>query len=516
MEINLKYTEEHYEHFQKNGDKNYFEELVDKVVLEATNIDDSIKKMIISMPREKKRMALLSVIDDERSLFKNIKANINSRIGKMAHVEDIVTMLRKYVKDAEVKKKKFGEVMTPLVLIKEVLSKLPKDVWSNPKLKWLDPANGTGPFPSIVVYKLMKGLKDWEPDEEKRYKHIVENMIYVCEIQPRNMFLYMCAFDPFDTYKLNVYTGSFLDEGFDYHMSNVWNIDNFDIVIGNPPYQHPTNKRWKLWVSFIQKISNYDCKLAFVTPIAWMNGDGEELVAARNIISEMGIAFINKDVNKHFKNVRENIGYFICDGLDKTTIIVVEGDVVSEIENDGNFNSNESTKIYNSIYAKMKSDKHFEFFHTNTDVKKKISNGSFSEILTNSNTIKVVHTASKVYYCSDDLSSHQKEGVIVNMSGYMYKSDDDKYMYRSVDDVAGRNARKIFTESVHQSNNLMSYLSSKIARFFVHTKKTSGFNTPMEDLPKVDLNIEWNDAKLYELFTVTHEEINLIEKTIVD
>ena len=121
-------------------------------------------------------------------LFLKIKALINTDIGKMDHIKDVILMLRKYVKVGEVEKKKFGEVMTPLELVKEMLATLPEEVWSNPNLKWLDPANGTGPYPMWVIFRLMKGLEEWEPNEEKRYKHIVENMIYVCELQPKNMF----------------------------------------------------------------------------------------------------------------------------------------------------------------------------------------------------------------------------------------------------------------------------------------------------------------------------------------
>ena len=46
----------------------------------------------------------------------------------------------------------------------------------------------------------MKGLQTWEPNDEKRYKHIMENMIYVCKLQVKNVFLYMYAFDPEDKY----------------------------------------------------------------------------------------------------------------------------------------------------------------------------------------------------------------------------------------------------------------------------------------------------------------------------
>jgi type I restriction-modification system DNA methylase subunit len=226
MEITgVTYSTSDYEHYNQNGDINYFEEVVDKMILDGiSGMNESFRNAIMSLDRDKKRMTILSLLDKDLNLFKRIKALTDKNIGKMDHIKDIIMMLREYVKVGEVEKKKFGEVMTPLELVKEMLATLPEDVWSNPNLKWLDPANGTGPYPIMVIYKLMNGLAEWEPDAEKRYKHIVENMIYVCELQPKNMFLYMCAVDPFDKYKLNVYTGSFLEKEFDYHMKNVWNV----------------------------------------------------------------------------------------------------------------------------------------------------------------------------------------------------------------------------------------------------------------------------------------------------
>jgi hypothetical protein len=141
----------------------------------------------------------------------------------------------------------------------------------------------------------MVGLKEWEPDDEKRYKHIVENMIYVSELQPKNMFLYMCAVDPFDTYKLNVYTGSFLEKEFDYHMKNVWGIENFDIIIGNPPYQEQKpgfKKTQPIWNIFVKKsinILNDDGYLVLIHPSGWRNVDGifkdvQNLLKSRKIL----------------------------------------------------------------------------------------------------------------------------------------------------------------------------------------------------------------------------------------
>ena len=239
------YSVEHYNQFNETGDKNYFEEIIDAMILDGiSGMNDTFRSAIRGLSRDKKRMTILSLLDKDLNLFKRIKALTDKNIGKMDHIKDIILMLREYVKVGEVEKKKFGEVMTPLELVKEMLATLPEEVWSNPNLKWLDPANGTGPYPIMVIYKLMKGLENWEPDVEKRYKHIVENMIYVCELQPKNMFLYMCAVDPFDTYKLNIYTGSFLEGAFDKHMKDVWGVEKFDVVMGNPPYQSYTHMKF--------------------------------------------------------------------------------------------------------------------------------------------------------------------------------------------------------------------------------------------------------------------------------
>lgn len=213
MEITgITYSVSDYQNYNEHGDLNYFEEVIDKLMLDKYSGDPELKEYISSLLLDKKRMAILSLLGGDNNLWTKIKALTDKNINKIDHIKDIILMLREYVKVGEVEKKKFGEVMTPLELVKEMLATLPEEVWSNPNLKWLDPANGTGPYPIMVIYKLMKGLESWEPDAEKRYKHIVENMIYVCELQPKNMFLYMCAVDPFDTYKLNIYTGSFLEE----------------------------------------------------------------------------------------------------------------------------------------------------------------------------------------------------------------------------------------------------------------------------------------------------------------
>lgn len=283
-----------YEQFKIDRDAEVFETVALDYLLTKHADDQELIEYIMSLPKSDKRMATLLAIDGDNVLWSKMNSFVNGCVDKFEHIKDVVKIINQFVKDGEVERKKYGEVMTPITLVREMLDTLPKDVWSNPNLKWLDPANGAGTFPFVVIYKLMNGLKDWQPDVELRYKHIVENMIYTCELQSRNVALWLCGVDPKDEYTTNTYWGSFLDEGFDYHMKNVWGVDKFDIVIGNPPYQEhkegftKTKPLWNLFVDKSLSIMEKGGFLNMVHPGGWRSPKG----IFRNIYT----SFISKNL----------------------------------------------------------------------------------------------------------------------------------------------------------------------------------------------------------------------------
>jgi hypothetical protein len=59
-----------------------------------------------------------------------------------------------------------------------MLDLLPADVWSDPNLRWLDPATKSGVFLREAASRLLVGLADWKPDFEKRRDHIFRTMLY--------------------------------------------------------------------------------------------------------------------------------------------------------------------------------------------------------------------------------------------------------------------------------------------------------------------------------------------------
>ena len=71
----------------------------------------------------------------------------------------------------------YGEINTPLTFVETILAIIPENMFSNPELKWLDPACGCGNFMIILYFKLMKGLEYSIVNIEERKDHIIKNMI---------------------------------------------------------------------------------------------------------------------------------------------------------------------------------------------------------------------------------------------------------------------------------------------------------------------------------------------------
>jgi len=522
MEVTgVTYSVDHYEHYNQNGDRNYFEEVVDKMILDGiSGMNDSFRNAIMSLDRDKKRMTILSLLDKDLNLFKRIKALTDKNIGKMDHIKDIILMLREYVKVGEVEKKKFGEVMTPLELVKEMLATLPEEVWSNPNLKWLDPANGTGPYPIMVIYKLMNGLKDWEPDAEKRYKHIVENMIYVCELQPKNMFLYMCAIDPFDAYKLNIYTGSFLEEGFDFHMKNVWGLDKFDIVMGNPPYQDELKTKKgsakPLYNLFTEKSIPICDKILFITPSRWFAG-GKGLDSFRqNMLNSKNIRIINhfSDATIIFSDVDINggVSYFLMDlkyngncKFNNIELDLSKYDILVDIK-------------YHSIIDKVSKFKGLDTI---------CKGQSYSGITTNDERLSTTILNDDYIKCyvsqANGLEkwinkSHLRKNIDLNKwkvitarANGSYPRFGNKFVGLP-NEVCNQSYILFEVDNEIEAKNLLSYINTKFANFLLSLRKISQDLKPdsCKWIPILDFSKEWTDDLLCEFFELTDDEKKLI------
>jgi len=197
--------------------------------------------------------------------------------------QEITQHIQKYLAIDPKAKDSHGEVMTPPLLIDEILDHLPKSVWTNPALKWLDPCAGTGNFAILVYLRLMRGLTKSIPDAGDRHNHIISEMLFMVELNPKNAAILHRIFgkgskEPkgpkWSIGSANIFEQDYL-KFFDKD-----NTKTFDIIVGNPPYQAPKKGVYKgaqgasksLWPQFVELSLAHLAPggyLGFVTPANW-------------------------------------------------------------------------------------------------------------------------------------------------------------------------------------------------------------------------------------------------------
>ena len=214
------------------------------------------------------------------------KMSLQSLIDKP---KELLELIDSCLKPKQKEKQENGEVFTPMCLVFEMLDNLDKhyikehgrSIFTEPSFKWFDPASGMGNFPVAVYLKLMEGLKPKIPNDEERKKHIIENMLYMSEINQKNVFICHQIFNIDNQYKLNLHQGDTLE----LDIVDVWGIqpNSFDVILGNPPYnkggirshtgKQLGKKNETIWTKFIEKSFEWlksDGFLAFINPLSWL------------------------------------------------------------------------------------------------------------------------------------------------------------------------------------------------------------------------------------------------------
>jgi len=318
----------------------------------------------------------------------------------------------------------------------------------------------------------------------------------------------------------------------------------FDVIIGNPPYQlddggYGTSAA-PIYQLFVEKALELDPRYAvFVTPSRWMAG-GKGLDKYRErMLSDTRLRNI-VDYPKLYEGfpgvkIRGGISYFLWDReyngpCEVQTIWDGEptGPTVSRHLDayDILVRRNEAVPILEKIRAKgeptldlrVSSQKPFglrTFFHGKPDSKrlkdpvklfgsKRISFLERSEVPTNAAWIdkwKVLMT--RVQGTSAAIETKFLSKPIIAEPG---TACTESYI------VAG------LFDTEAEATNYANYLRTRFARFLVSLRKSTQ-DAPKHVyafIPDLPLNQEWTDAKLYQRYGLTHEEIAFIESQVAE
>ena len=252
-----------------------FNEIINKI---------ETKELINNIMREKKIYTnnMLNIYDTLNKIMESNQEIINNirEIYRTAPAVKIHSLISKHFIPSHDEKKTNAEIPTPIILVDEMLSKIDLKFWTTPK-KVFEPCCGKGNFVMRIFDKFYQGLADEYKDIDERCRIIVEECIYYADITILNVFItteiLKCEVESKTgvrdrEYKFNFNIGNTLE----LNIKDKWNVDKFDAVIGNPPYNDNSGNKGKghtLWSKFVEKtFSNWlknEGILVYVHPSVW-------------------------------------------------------------------------------------------------------------------------------------------------------------------------------------------------------------------------------------------------------
>lgn len=276
------------------------------------------------------------------------------------------------------------EVFTPPEIANRMLDLLPKEIWSDSKVKFLDPFCKSGVFLREITKRLLDGLSEEIPDMQERLDHILHHQVYGMAITELTSLVsrrsLYCSKEASSEYSISrfdeaagniafheiqhtwnestgkcIYCGASRDvyergEDKESHAYQFIHTDNpkelfnnmkFDVIIGNPPYQlndggGRDSAAIPLYDKFVQKAKQLAPHfLIMIIPARWYTG-GRGLDDFRdNMISDTRMKVIHDypETDDCFPglNIRGGVCYFLWDSLyhgDCTIINHIKGKMI--------------------------------------------------------------------------------------------------------------------------------------------------------------------------------------------
>lgn len=210
------------------------------------------------------------------------------------------------------------EVFTPPTIVNQMLDTLPKELWHNSKAKFLDPFSKSGVFLREIVKRLNTGLEKEIPNLQDRINHILKNQVYGIAITELTALLtrrslYCSKYANGKKSITNIFKnedGNIAYERIEHtwengkckycgasesiydrekeleshayifiHNKNPFKNMQFDVIIGNPPYQlsdgsgASSDAASPIYNKFIEEAIKLSPKfIIMITPSKWMVG----------------------------------------------------------------------------------------------------------------------------------------------------------------------------------------------------------------------------------------------------
>jgi len=431
------------------------------------------------------------------------------------NMKKLSEFIDKYFEATELEISNHSEISTIFKLREKSLNKIPSSFWTSLK-KIIEPSCGKGGFIIDIIGKFMIGLKDVIPDDELRYKTIVEECIYFSDINPTNIFICKLLIDPDNEYKLNYNEGNTLDLDITKTTEHWKGINGFDLHVCNPPYEDNTSDKRKalnhnLWSEFLNWSYgrlNKDGIMLYITPTSWMSPTSKN----KDIFYNNHILYLNVNECKKYFNVGSTFSFYV---IKKTTIIGktnVECEYNKKVYKSicnlngmkylPNFVTNETINIIKKF---MINDLEKISFKTSCELHNTTHKSKLNDTKTDEYTYPIRHTTKRnIRYSKIKHTKQNEKKILMNLSGGLKPIYD--------------NGELGFTQAqmylLTDKKDYINILNSKLYKFVFKICKWSGFNIEKvyHNIPFIP--IDKTDDEIFKMFHLTEEEIKIIESSI--